>query len=78
VWPIYRTGKKLGRTIYRQIDSKPSDDDVYVGMVETPEQAQAVVTLLNAQSERNGECRLHGVHANNREEGLVCPACGLP
>jgi len=38
--PVWRTGRKLGRTLYR--------DEVCVGMVDTPELAAEVVAALNA------------------------------
>lgn len=43
----YRVGRKLGRTIYRQLGDQPSDDDVFCGLMETQEQAALVVYCLN-------------------------------
>lgn len=48
----YRTGRKVGRTIYQQGGESPSDDDVLVGMMDTPELARAVVEALNGRTDR--------------------------
>jgi len=42
--PRWRVGRKLGRTLYR--------DDVFVGMVDTPEIAAEIVQAMNARDER--------------------------
>lgn len=33
----WRTGRKLGRTVYVQVGPEPSDDDLLIGMMDTPE-----------------------------------------
>lgn len=43
----YRTGRHVGRTIYRQVSDRPSDRDELVGMMDTPELAAQVVDALN-------------------------------
>lgn len=43
----YRTGRSLGRTIYRQVGDEPSKDDVFIGIMDTPELAEMVVGALN-------------------------------
>lgn len=43
----FRTGRSLGRTVYAQVGDEPSDDDLLVGMMETPYMAELVVELLN-------------------------------
>jgi hypothetical protein len=43
----YRTGRKLGRTVYAQLGREPADSDPFLGLMETPELAGLVVALLN-------------------------------
>jgi hypothetical protein len=45
--PAWRTGRKVGRTIYFQRGPEPSDDDPLVGVMDTPALAEAVVRGLN-------------------------------
>ena len=40
---VWRTGRKIGRTIYRQVGAEPSDEDVPIGMMDTPGFAAAAV-----------------------------------
>jgi uncharacterized protein YodC (DUF2158 family) len=42
----FRVGRKLKRTIYRQVGAKPSDDDQFWGIVDTPEQARVITAAL--------------------------------
>lgn len=44
-----RTGRKVGRTIYEQKGDEPSDEDVLVGMMDTPELAAFAVAAVNRQ-----------------------------
>lgn len=44
----WRVGRKVKRTIYQQIGPDPSDDDVLIGMMDTPELASEVVRTRNA------------------------------
>lgn len=49
----WRTGRKLGRTLYqRTYTDAPSDDDKFLGIMDTPELAQQVVAAVNALHER--------------------------
>jgi hypothetical protein len=45
---LWRVGRKVGRTIYAQIGSDPSDDDALIGMMDTPSLAEAAVAGHNA------------------------------
>lgn len=36
---LWRTGRKLGRTVYAQRGAEPSDDDQLIGVMDTPELA---------------------------------------
>lgn len=44
---VWRTGRKVGRTIYEQRGDEPSDDDPLIGVMDTPEWAAAAVTCRN-------------------------------
>jgi hypothetical protein len=45
----WRVGRKLGRTLYAMLpDGTPSDDDIFIGLMETRELAEAVVREHNA------------------------------
>lgn len=39
----WRTGRSVGRTIYAVVGDGPSDEDILIGMVDSPELAQAAV-----------------------------------
>lgn len=43
----WRVGRKVGRTIYVQINDEPSEDDPLIGVMDTPELAQAAVDHHN-------------------------------
>ena len=43
----WRTGRKLGRTLYVQISSTPSDKDIFIGIMDTREAAELVVKAVN-------------------------------
>jgi hypothetical protein len=43
----WRTGRKLGRTIYRCLDTGDPDDDELIGMMDTAEVAAHVVDVHN-------------------------------
>lgn len=48
----WRTGRKLGRTLYtRKYSDAPSDDDHFVGIMDTRELAEQVVDAVNAARE---------------------------
>lgn len=42
-----RQGRKVGRTLYELAGAEPSDDDVLVGVVDTPELAALIVAAVN-------------------------------
>ena len=44
----WRTGRKVGRTIYVQVGDDPSDGDHLIGVMDTPELAQEAVDGVNA------------------------------
>jgi hypothetical protein len=44
----WRTGRKVGRTIYAQLGPEPSDDDPLIGVMDTPELAAEAVRTRNA------------------------------
>ena len=43
----WRTGRKVGRTIYLQQGADPSDDDPLIGVMDTNELARIVVDAVN-------------------------------
>jgi hypothetical protein len=43
----WRTGRKVGRTIYAQPGPEPSDDDPLIGVMDTPGLAKAAVRAHN-------------------------------
>lgn len=43
----WRVGRKLGRTIYAQAGSEPSDDDEFLGLMDSEEIAATVVDAVN-------------------------------
>jgi hypothetical protein len=47
-WLPWRTGRKVGRTIYAQVGAIPSDDDQLIGVMDTPELATETVRAHNA------------------------------
>lgn len=44
---MWRVGRKLGRTIYRQIGDEPGDDDEFLGIMESRALARMVVDEHN-------------------------------
>lgn len=44
----WRTGRKVGRTVYLQTGPEPSDSDLLIGLMDTPELARTVVDAVNA------------------------------
>lgn len=45
---VWRTGRSVGRTIYRQAGDEASRRDVLIGLMDTPELAALVVAAVNA------------------------------
>ncbi len=48
----WRTGRKVGRTIYAQLGSQASDDDVLIGVMDTIALAMGVVAAHNTNLDR--------------------------
>ncbi len=48
-WLPWRTGRKLGRTIYAQLGALPGDDDPLIGVMDTPALADEAALAHNAQ-----------------------------
>jgi hypothetical protein len=46
----WRTGRKVGRTIYAVTGQEPSDDDVLIGMMDTPELAAETCAAHNCRT----------------------------
>ena len=44
----WRTGRKVGRTIYVQVGDEPSDGDHLIGVMDTPELARQAADAVNA------------------------------
>ncbi len=51
----FRTGTKVGRTIYRQRSDDPADGEQLVGMLDTRELAAFAVAAMNAAVDRGEE-----------------------
>jgi hypothetical protein len=49
--PVYRVGRSVGRTIYRQVGADPSKGDHLIGVMDTRELAAQVVAALNAMAQ---------------------------
>jgi hypothetical protein len=47
----WRTGRKVGRTIYAQLGREPSDTDPLIGVFDTRELADAAVEAHNLRLE---------------------------
>ena len=52
----WRTGRKVGRTIYAQPGADPSDEDILIGLMDTPKLAHAVVVEHNAARRARIDC----------------------
>lgn len=89
----WRTGRKLGRTLYvRKYTNAPSDDDPFVGIMDTPGDADRVVNAVNTLPEaldvldslvyvygRDTKSSIQENHPDLAErvgELLGCPECG--
>jgi hypothetical protein len=47
MWLPWRTGRKVGRTIYAQVGHEPSDDDTLIGVMDTRELADEATRAHN-------------------------------
>lgn len=45
----WRTGRKVGRTIYLQVRDQPSDSDRLIGVMDSPQLAAEAVDAVNAR-----------------------------
>jgi hypothetical protein len=43
----WRVGRHLGRTIYEMVGEAPSDEDIFIGIMETKELALLVISAHN-------------------------------
>jgi hypothetical protein len=46
-WLRWRTGRKVGRTIYAQLGAEPTDHDLLIGVMDTPALAREAVESHN-------------------------------
>lgn len=49
--PVMRVGREARRTVWLQFGEVPSDSDRLIGLMDSPELANAVVTAVNAAYE---------------------------
>lgn len=47
MWLVWRQGRKVGRTIYAVVGPEPSDDDILIGVMDTPQLAGEAVNAHN-------------------------------
>lgn len=52
----WRVGRKLGRTIYRQLGDEPSDRDQLIGMMDTEHVAAMAVEAVNNREAEPCDC----------------------
>ena len=52
VGTVWRTGRKLGRTLYDQGGDQPSDSDPFIGMMDSREDAELVCELVNRAGQK--------------------------
>lgn len=69
---VWRTGRKVGRTIYAQLGTEPSDDDPLIGVMDTPELAAAVVAARAELAESQQENDRLRVDHDRFAEALAC------
>lgn len=62
----WRTGRRVGRTLYLQTDREPGDSDLLIGMMDTPELAAGVANAVNL------------MNAMFAFACPTCPYCGRP
>jgi hypothetical protein len=59
---FWRVGRKVGRTIYAQIGSEPSDDDPLIGVMDTLGLAEEAVDAHNARLTLRGRSERSRAH----------------
>ena len=68
----FRTGRKVGRTLYVQIGDQPDDMDLLIGIVDSTDQANIVVNAVNAVATiRELHTPVHG----GPDNGATCRIC---
>lgn len=72
----WRTGRKVGRNLYAQVDDEPGVRDVDIGRMDTTELAVAVVEAHNASlTDEHRNCvKGHHVLAWGTDRCIVCSA----
>lgn len=53
-WHAWRTGRKVGRTIYAMVDVEPTDHDALIGMMDTAALAAEAVAAHNGHHPKCG------------------------
>lgn len=67
----WRTGRKVGRTIYIRLGREASDDDVLIGVMDSPEIASDVCLAHNhllAERAINGQSHRTGTRATDQRQ----------
>lgn len=76
----WRVGRRVGRTVYAVVGEAPSDDDVLVGVMDTPTLAEVAVAGHNLTLQRR--CSRSGSHVGEdarddyRNMISTCGTCG--
>ena len=66
----WRTGRKIGRTIYAKTGPEPSDSDPLIGVMDTPELAAAACAAHNiALRDAIGQSEIDDLLGEWRNEG---------
>lgn len=75
----WRTGTKLGRTLYRQKGNEPSVEDEFIGMMETSELAERVAFAINDETSQRTIIidQLETLYKELDEEGSIEEAGGV-
>lgn len=50
--PAWRTGRSVGRTVYRMVGAEAAKADILIGVMDTPDLAAQVVAAVNEQRSR--------------------------
>lgn len=64
---LYRVGRKVGRTVYRQVGPEASDADELIGLMDTPDLARVAVAAMS----RDAGTRLIELQAERGELALA-------
>jgi hypothetical protein len=71
----WRVGRHLSRTLYVQVRPEPSDADLFVGIMDSPEAARQVVDAMNLIS---AMAWADDPDASDRTDGLHCTDADRP